>query len=113
MQLKEEKNPQRVMQKHKKYKKYHSNGTLNKFKKDDIVVWRGSTYQAIKDVSGHDPHAGEDYGWRELTNENIIQHTTGTVPPPSPNDGDEWVDVSTGILMKYVNDGTTKQWVEL
>lgn len=39
--------------------------------------------------------------------------TNSSSAPSSPTDGDEWFDPDTGILYRYVNDGTSSQWVEL
>lgn len=39
--------------------------------------------------------------------------TNSSTAPVSPSDGDEWFDPDTGILYRYVNDGTSSQWVEL
>lgn len=39
--------------------------------------------------------------------------TNSSSAPGSPTDGDEWFDPDTGILYRYVNDGTSSQWVEL
>ena len=39
--------------------------------------------------------------------------TNSSSAPSSPSDGDEWFDPDTGILYRYVNDGTSSQWVEL
>lgn len=39
--------------------------------------------------------------------------TNSSSAPGSPSDGDEWFDPDTGILYRYVNDGTSSQWVEL
>ena len=39
--------------------------------------------------------------------------TNSSSAPGSPADGDEWFDPDTGILYRYVNDGTSSQWVEL
>ena len=39
--------------------------------------------------------------------------TNSSTAPGSPSDGDEWFDPDTGILYRYVNDGTSSQWVEL
>lgn len=39
--------------------------------------------------------------------------TNSSSAPGSPNDGDEWFDPDSGILYRYVNDGTSSQWVEL
>ncbi|MGE4074963.1 MAG: capsid cement protein [Reyranella sp.] len=42
-----------------------------------------------------------------------INWTNSSSAPGSPTDGDEWFDPDTGILYRYVNDGTSSQWVEL
>lgn len=42
-----------------------------------------------------------------------INWTNSASAPSSPADGDEWFDPDTGILYRYVNDGTSSQWVEL
>jgi hypothetical protein len=34
-------------------------------------------------------------------------------PPPNPNVGDLWYDLSTGILAIYLNDGTTSAWMQI
>lgn len=41
--------------------------------------------------------------------------TFDTVPPtnPIPKHGDRWLNKATGILAEYVDDGDSKQWVEL
>ena len=39
-------------------------------------------------------------------------YTASAGAPSSPADGDEWYDTDNGNFYKYINDGTTKQWVE-
>lgn len=39
--------------------------------------------------------------------------TNSASAPGSPLDGDTWFDPDTGILYRYINDGTSSQWVEL
>lgn len=38
---------------------------------------------------------------------------SGTTAPSSPNVGDFWYDLSTGILSIYIDDGNSKQWVQV
>lgn len=39
--------------------------------------------------------------------------TNSSSAPASPREGDTWFDPDTGILYRYINDGTSSQWVEL
>ena len=39
--------------------------------------------------------------------------TNSSSAPVSPQQFDEWFDPDTGILYRYINDGTSSQWVEL
>jgi hypothetical protein len=40
-------------------------------------------------------------------------YTADTAAPSNPNDGDKWLNTTTGIEFTYVDDGTSAQWVEL
>ena len=39
-------------------------------------------------------------------------YTASSLAPSSPNAGDEWWDTDDGNFYKYIDDGTTSQWVE-
>lgn len=39
--------------------------------------------------------------------------TNSSSAPGSPTEGDTWFDPDVGILYRYINDGTSSQWVEL
>ena len=39
-------------------------------------------------------------------------YTASASAPGSPSDGDEWWDTDNATFYKYINDGTTAQWVE-
>lgn len=39
--------------------------------------------------------------------------TWGTTPPSNPEIGDRWYDTTDGILLTYVDDGDSQQWVEV
>lgn len=43
----------------------------------------------------------------------LITNTTGTAAPSSPIQGDEWYNSTTGILYKYIFDGTSNVWVNM
>jgi len=39
--------------------------------------------------------------------------TASSVAPSSPNPGDHWYDLSTGVLSIFLNDGNSSQWVQV
>ena len=53
---------------------------------------------------------GSDYAWVEQSGG--ATYTAQSTAPSSPSSGDEWYDTDTGDFYKYINDGTTSQWVE-
>jgi hypothetical protein len=59
-----------------------------------VLSWNGSDYVWVAQSSG-----GSTY-------------TAQSSAPSSPSAGDEWYDTDTGDFYKYINDGTTSQWVE-
>jgi hypothetical protein len=54
---------------------------------------------------------GSDYAWVEQTGGGG-GYTASASAPSSPSDGDEWWDTDNATFYKYINDGTTSQWVE-
>jgi hypothetical protein len=42
-----------------------------------------------------------------------INITTDTVPPGSPNVGDQWYATDIEILFEYIDDGDSQQWVDI
>jgi hypothetical protein len=115
MLLKKEKKHQRrirAMNKINKYKKYNPDGSVRTYQRDDVVNWRGDVFVATKTISGYEPGDGEDHGWKIIDDKESINHSSRNTAPPNPKDGDEWLDTSTGLLMKYIDDGFNKQWVE-
>lgn len=50
--------------------------------------------------------------WVNGTGGSATTYTASAGAPSSPADGDEWYDTDNGNFYKYINDGTTKQWVE-
>jgi len=39
--------------------------------------------------------------------------TTSTTAPSSPTVGDMWYDTDTDVLLRYTNDGTSNNWVDI
>ena len=50
--------------------------------------------------------------WVNGTGGSATTYVASAGAPSSPADGDEWYDTDNGNFYKYINDGTTKQWVE-
>lgn len=85
------------------------------------VLLTTSTLSQLSNVATTSPSDGQylvyDSGsgkWapETLANNSSYTYTAQSSAPSSPTDGDEWYDVDTGDFYKYINDGTTKQWVE-
>lgn len=51
-------------------------------------------------------------GWVNGTGGSATTYTASSGAPSSPADGDEWYDTDNGNFYKYINDGSSKQWVE-
>jgi hypothetical protein len=39
--------------------------------------------------------------------------TTSTTAPASPNVGDMWYDTDNDVLLRYINDGTSNNWIDV
>jgi len=99
--------------KRKKYKQHNPDGTLISYKKDDVVIWKGASFIAKENISGTVPKLGGSDKWEAISDERVSTHTTSTTSPPRPKNGDEWFNTTTGLSMKYIDDGTNRQWVEM
>ena len=42
----------------------------------------------------------------------VAKFTSSSSAPSSPNEGDRWYYTTDGVLLTYVNDGTSSQWVQ-
>jgi|3_EtaG_2_1085321.scaffolds.fasta_scaffold60569_3 hypothetical protein len=96
------------------YKSYTIHGIPVVYKKDDLVTYKGKTYVATKTIKEPiTPDSGEDFGWKPIDDNRAIKFSTGTEPPHDPQPGDEWFDTTNGILMKYIDDDDSEQWIEV
>ena len=98
-----------------KWKIKDGDGDYIKYKEGDIVSKNGKIYAALRntDVREGSPEHGEKAGWKPYTDNRIKKYTEDSSKPINPTVGDEWYDSSKGILFKYINDGTSTQWVEI
>jgi len=97
-----------------KWKIKDNDGNFFRYRRGDVVSKNGKLYAAIRTttVESGSPEHGEKAGWKELTEERIKKYSEGTSAPINPFVGDEWYDSSSGNLYKYIDDGTSVQWVE-
>ena len=42
----------------------------------------------------------------------ILATTSSSSAPSSPSEGDRWYYTTDGVLLTYVNDGSSSQWVQ-
>ena len=85
------------------------------YRKGDIVSKNGKLYAATRTttVENGSPEHGEKAGWKEYTKDRIKKYSENSSAPVDPFVGDEWYDTSGGILFKFIDDGTSTQWVEI
>ena len=81
------------------------------YERGDEVSHGGGTFRAIKRNTYLDGEPGVGDSWERLTQSFV--HSNGNNPHANPNIGDEWYDKNTGILFKFLDDGNSKQWVEV
>ena len=95
-----------------KYLTTNNRGDPVVYEENDIVIYNGITYIAKRRntfIEGLPD--SERSPWSVLSSR--VNHTSGENKPPNPNEGDEWYDTANGVLFKYLNDGDSKQWVEI
>lgn len=97
------------------WKSRDKDGNFIVYKRGDIVKKKGKLFSAIRttSVKHGSPEHGKKAGWKELTENRIKNYTEDSDAPVDPVVGDEWYDVDTGILYKFIDDGNSTQWVEM
>ena len=91
-----------------KYRAYDENGILIVYNAGDVVNYNGKTYVANYTISETSP---AHTGWSAIGG-GVNFYSTST-PPSNANPGDEWLDVTTGKIYKYIDDGNSSQWVNI
>tara|TARA_R100000008_G_C3541985_1_gene145295 strand:- start:321 stop:614 length:294 start_codon:yes stop_codon:yes gene_type:complete len=92
----------------KKYKSFSANGSPSRYHKGDRVRFAGKTFIANNDVEGLSPNQSDI--WEEVTHN--VKYSSGLNPHINPNEGDRWLDTSSGKLYTYIDAGSNLQWVE-
>jgi len=89
-------------------------GNLITYSEGDVVERNGNIYVAIRRTSGYDPRHGEQRaGWKLVTSNRIEDFDHDTTAPLNPDEGDKWLDPSTGILFfRITNTDGSGSWVE-
>lgn len=96
------------------YRTHNTNGTVIRYLKNDVVLYKGKTYVANRTVELTTPEHGENGGWSLLGGgQNAVQFYWGETVPLDVNVGDEWFNTSTGKIYKYITDGDSEQWVNI
>ncbi len=91
------------------YRKYDPNGKLNIYDIGDVVEFQGKRYVANKILKDSLPST-KNSGWDEL--EVAPRFYNQVNEPAESNEGDRWLDKSSGILYGRVQDNTGYHWVE-
>lgn len=90
------------------YRAYDENGKLIVYSAGDVVKYNGKNYIAQYTISETSPaHAG----W-SLMGGGINFYSSAT-PPNNVSIGDEWLNINTGKIYKYIDDGDSSQWVNI
>jgi hypothetical protein len=91
------------------YRAYDENGKLITYVMGDVVNYNGETYVAKHTISETSP---AHPGWTLLGGVGV-KYYADNVPPLNVNAGDEWLDIGTGKMYKYIDDGNSIQWVNI
>ena len=90
------------------YRSRHSSGETIKYNSGDMVLFEGKLFVATNLIESGTPDTNSD--WLAMGNSRISYRST---IPPNPAGGDNWFNSATGKLYKYIDDGETKQFVEV
>ena len=90
------------------YKSRYSSGERIKYNSGDMVLFEGKLFVAINLIESGTPDTNSD--WLAMGNSRVSYRST---IPPDPKVGDNWFNSNTAKLYTYIDDGETKQFVEL
>tara|TARA_Y100000296_G_scaffold53021_1_gene60719 strand:- start:1209 stop:1520 length:312 start_codon:yes stop_codon:yes gene_type:complete len=98
-----------------KWKIKDDEGNFFRYKRGDVVSKNGKLYIALRSttVEKGSPEHGKKAGWKEFTEDRIKKFNESSTAPINPLVGDEWYNTNSGILYKFIDDGTSTQWVEI
>ena len=90
------------------YRSRYSTGETIKYNSGDMVLFEGKLFVATNLIESGTPDTNSD--WLAMGNSRISYRST---TPTNPQIGDNWFNSATGKLYKYIDDGETKQFVEV
>ena len=83
-------------------------GEPSSYEQNDLVLFEGKAFVANAVIIGQSPDTNSS--WIPWGNSRVSFRST---QPPDPKLGDKWVNSATGKFYTFMDDGDTKQWVEL
>jgi hypothetical protein len=92
-----------------KYKKYDPNGRINNYFTGDVVEYNGKKYIAVTSFRDIIPGTDIKY-WKIFEEESKFFRTD--IEPQDSNEGDRWLDITTGIVYTRIRDNNGYHWVE-
>lgn len=92
-----------------KYRKYDPNGYYSVYNTGDVVEYLGKRYVAVKATKNIIP-LNNITNWKEL--EVASRFFRSEVEPSDTNEGDRWLDITTGIVYTRIRDMNGLHWVE-
>ena len=86
----------------------HVTGEPRTYRTGDKILYEGKLFVALSTIQGESPD--NNSSWVGLGSTRVSYRDT---QPPDPKVGDMWVNSSTGKFYTFIDDGETKQFVEL
>ena len=83
-------------------------GEASSYEQNDIVLFEGKLFVANAVIRGQSPDTNSS--WLPWGNSRVSFRST---EHPDPKVGDTWINSVTGKFYTFMDDGDTKQWVEL
>lgn len=86
----------------------HSTGEPRTYRTGDKVIFEGKMFVAVETIHGETPDSNSN--WIGLGSTRVSYRNTR---PQDPEVGDMWVNYGNGRTYTFIDDGETKQFVEL
>jgi len=90
------------------FKATYDTGEPKAFVRGDMVLYEGKVFAAQDTIIGESPDTNSL--WFPYGGSRVSYRDT---QPPDPRTGDTWVNSTTGKFYTFIDDGETKQFVEL
>jgi hypothetical protein len=86
----------------------YDTGETRVYSAGEMVLYEGKVFTALSTIYGESPDTNSE--WFAYGGSRVSYRGT---KPPSPQVGDFWLNSSTGKFYVFIDDGETKQFVEL